>query len=160
LAATRAAGVAAAYNAASAYYSLHAGTGYIWDITEKASLDLHGKYFWTRQEGKDLTLSTRDPLSFDDADSSRLRLGGRFAFAASECLSPYVGAAWEYEFDGKARANTYGYAVDAPSLKGGTGVGELGVAYRRNAFTADLGVQGYVGKREGVTGSLRAAWEF
>jgi outer membrane autotransporter protein len=155
------AGVSAGhYDISSAYYSLHAGTGYIWNISERSSLDLYGKYFWTRQNGKDMILPTSDPLSFDDANSSRVRLGGRFAYAALGCLTPYAGAAWEYEFDGKAKANTYGYAIDAPSLKGGTGVGELGVAYRRAAFSADLGIQGYVGKREGVTGSLRMAWDF
>ncbi len=85
------------------------------------------------------------------------------SYAATPCLSPYIGAAYEYEFDGKATASTAGYAIDAPSLKGSTGVGELGITYKPVAdrgFYADLGVQGYVGKREGVTGSLRVGWKF
>lgn len=49
------------YESSSAYYGIHAGLGYIWDITDKASLDLYGKYFWTRQEGDSLRLSTGDP---------------------------------------------------------------------------------------------------
>jgi hypothetical protein len=55
------------------------------------TLDLYGKYFWTRQQGDSVRLSTGDPVKFEDFD---------------------------------------------------------------------LGVQGYVGKREGVTGSPQIHFEF
>jgi autotransporter-associated beta strand protein len=153
----------AEYDSSSTYYGLHLGTGYIWDINDKASLDLYGKYFWTRQEGDSVRLSTGDPIKFDDVDSNRLRLGGRFAYAVNDFISPYIGAAWEHEFDGKARASTNGYAIKAPDLTGSTGIGELGLSVRPVTgvpFSFDLGVQGYVGKREGVTGSLQLKYEF
>ncbi|MDR2573399.1 MAG: autotransporter outer membrane beta-barrel domain-containing protein [Desulfovibrio sp.] len=153
----------AEYDSSSAYYGLHLGTGYLWNITDKASLDLYGKYFWTRQKGDSVTLSTGDPVKFDDADSSRLRLGSRFAYAINEHVSPYIGAAWEHEFDGKARATTYGYDIDAPSLRGDTGMGELGLTLKPSQtlpLSFDLGVQGHVGKREGITGSVQMKWEF
>jgi outer membrane autotransporter protein len=96
-------------------------------------------------------------------DSYRLRLGGRFAYAVNEHISPYVGVAYEHEFDGKAKASTYGYSIDAPSMKGGTGIGELGLTIKPSPtlpLSFDLGVQGYTGKREGVTGSLQLKFEF
>ena len=49
------------------------------------------------------------------------------------------------------------------SLRGDTGIGELGLAFTPSQtlpLSFDLGVQGYVGKREGVTASLQAKWEF
>jgi autotransporter-associated beta strand protein len=154
----------AGYDSSSAYYGAHLGLGYLWNVTEAASLDLYGKYFWTRQEGDTVRLTTDDRVKFDDTDSHRLRLGGRFAFAANEHISPYIGAAWEHEFDGKARAYTAnGFAIDAPSLRGDTGIGELGLSVRPSAavpLSFDLGVQGYTGKREGVTGSLQVRLEF
>ena len=153
----------AEYDTTSAYYGFHLGTGYVWNITESASLDLYGKYFWTRQEGAGVTLSTGDPVKFKDTDSSRLRFGGRFALAVNEYVSPYIGAAWEYEFTGKARATTNGYDIDAPSLRGDTGIGELGLTFKPSQslpLSFDFGVQGYVGKREGVTGNLQARLEF
>ncbi|MDR1398191.1 MAG: autotransporter-associated beta strand repeat-containing protein [Desulfarculales bacterium] len=61
------------YDSSSAYYGLHLGGGYVWDLTAAASLDLYGKYFWTHQEGDSLTLSGGDPVTFRDADSQRLR---------------------------------------------------------------------------------------
>lgn len=151
------------YDSSSVYYGLHLGSGYLWNITEKASLDLYGKYFWTRQEGDSVTLSTGDPVRFKDADSHRLRFGSRFAYAVNDCISPYAGAYYDHEFDGKARASTNGYAIDAPDLTGGTGVGELGLTIKPvkdSSFSFDLGVQGYTGVREGVTGSVQVKFEF
>ncbi|MDR3211326.1 MAG: autotransporter-associated beta strand repeat-containing protein [Planctomycetota bacterium] len=153
----------AEYASSSPYYGLHFGTGYVWNINDAASLDLHGKYFWTRQERNSVTLSTGDPVSFADANSTRLRLGSRFAYRVNQYVSPYVGAAWEHEFDGKVRATTNGYAIDSPKLRGDSGIGELGLTFTPSSslpLSFDLGVQGYVGKREGVTGSLQATLKF
>ena len=158
-----AAGRKADYDSSSPYYGLHFGTGYVWNINDAATLDLYGKYFWTRQQGDSVGLSTGEHLSFDDINSSRLRFGGRFAYILNEHVAPYIGAAWEHEFDGKARAKTNGFDIDAPNLRGNTGIGELGLSLTPSAdlpLTIDLGVQGYTGKHEGVTGSLMVKWEF
>ena len=158
-----AAGRKADYDSSSPYYGLHFGTGYVWNINDAATLDLYGKYFWTRQQGDSVGLSTGEHLSFDDINSSRLRFGGRFAYILNEHVAPYIGAAWEHEFDGKARATTNGFDIDAPNLHGNTGIGELGLSLAPSAdlpLTVDLGVQGYTGKHEGVTGSLMVKWEF
>lgn len=158
-----AAGRTANYDSDSPYYGLHLGAGYLWEINEQASLNLHGEYFWTRQQSNSVDLSTGEELIFKNVDSSRLRLGGRFACVLNEHVSPYVGAAWEHEFDGKARATTNGYDIDAPGLKGDTGIGELGLFLTPSVdlpLTVDMGVQGYTGKREGVTGSLQVKFEF
>jgi outer membrane autotransporter protein len=151
------------YDSDSAYYGIHAGLGYIWNINDKAALDFYGKYFWTRQGSDSVRLSSGDPVSFKDIDSHRLQGGARFTCAVNEYVTPYVGAAYEHELDGKARASTYGYSIDSPKLTGGTGIGELGLNLKPSQtppLSCDLGVQGYVGKREGVTGSLQIKWEF
>jgi outer membrane autotransporter protein len=153
----------AEYDSSSAFYGFHLGTGYVWNITEAASLDLYGKYFWTRQKGDSVTLSTGDRVKFEDVDSSRLRIGSRFTYAVNEYVSPYIGVAYEHEFDGKARATANGYSIKAPAMRGDTGVGELGFTLKPSQtlpLSFDLGVQGYTGKREGVTGSLLIKWEF
>jgi outer membrane autotransporter protein len=153
----------ASYDSSSNYYGFHLGTGYLWNINEQATLDLYSKYFWTRVEGDSVRLSTGDPIKFKDTGSSRLRLGGRFAYAMSEHISPYIGAAYEHEFDSKARATTNGFDLPAPSLRGNTGIGELGFTLKPSLnlpLSFDLGVQGYTGKREGVTGSLQIRYEF
>ena len=71
--------------------------------------------------------------------------------------------AHDYEFSGKAKATINAISIDAPELKGATGVGEIGLAVAPSKdlpLSIDLGVQGYVGKREGVTGRLQVRLEF
>ena len=158
-----ASGRRAEFDTSTPYVSLHAGLGYVWDLTDALSLDLSAKYFWTWQDSADSDLSTGEALHFDAVNSHRLRLGGRLTWAVTEHVSPYAGAAWEHEFDGKARATSLGYDLDAPSLKGDTGIGELGLSWTPSAtipLTIDLSLQGYTGVREGYTGSLMAKWEF
>ena len=151
------------YDKTRTYYGAHAGLGYVWSISEQAALDMYAKYFWTHQEGFSTDVG-EDPYTFDDADSHRLRGGARFSYAVNEQVVPYIGAAYEHEFDGKIKAATHGgYKVDRPDLEGGTGMGELGLTVKPDQYSGlsmDLGVQGYVGVREGVTGSLRLKYEF
>jgi hypothetical protein len=156
-------GKRAEYDSSAAYYGLNLGTGYVWDINDKSSIDFYGQYFWTRQEGDSLRLTTGDPVSFKAVDSHRLRLGSRFDYVLSDHVSPYIGLAWEREFKGQARASANGYAIEAPSLQGDTGMGEIGFNLKPSEtipLSFDLGLLGYVGKREGVTGSLKIKIEF
>jgi len=156
-------GQAVNYGSESAYYGAHAGLGYVWHLTKQAAFDLYGKYFWTRQNGDAVRLSTDDPVRFADINSHRLRVGGRFVYTGSDLINPYAGLAYEQEFGGEAKATVYGFPIDAPSLQGGTGIGELGLAMKATKDTPlslDLGVQGYVGTREGISGSLRMRYDF
>ncbi len=155
-------GQQADYDSSSSYYGAHAGLGYVWKITEKASLDFSTRYIWTRQNGDSVNVAG-DPVRFDTANSHRWRTGARVAYAVHERVVPYLGAYYEYEFDGRAKASTYGFSIDAPSLKGGTVMGELGLGVKPVAgypFLLDLSVQGYTGVRDGVSGSLRLKYEF
>jgi outer membrane autotransporter protein len=152
----------ARYDLETTYYGLHTGAGYVWQITEAAALDLSGKYFWTRQ-GSDSMHIAGDPVKFKATDSHRLRAGGRLTLAVTEHVSPYIGAAYEHELDGEADARVYGHRISSPDLSGPTGIGEIGLALlggEQAPLSLDLGVQGYTGTREGVTGSLRMKLEF
>ena len=156
---TGAFGNRAKYDIDSAYFGAHAGVGYKWQLNGKALLDLSTKYLWSRQNS-DTAIVTGTPVHFDANNSHRWRTGARFAYAINDCFAPYVGAAFEYEFNGKAKAGIQNMQFGAPTLKGGTGIGEIGFTMRRDRFSADLGVQGHIGRRDGVTGTLRVGWSF
>jgi hypothetical protein len=75
----------------------------------------------------------------------------------------FAGAAYEREFDGRASATAFGLPIEAPSMKGDTGVGELGISLKPSPtgpLAFELAGQGHVGKRRGVTGSLSIRLEF
>ena len=152
----------AEYDSYAPYYSFHAGLGYIWDINEQASLEFYGKYLWTRECGDSVTLSTGEEVDFEDIDSSRLRFGTRLDYRV-KYITPYIGVAWEHEFDGESSATTNNLPILEPDLRGDTGIGEIGLTITPSEtipLTVDLGVTGYVGTREGISGSLLVKWTF
>jgi outer membrane autotransporter protein len=83
-------------------------------------------------------------------------------YDVSEKVSPFAGASWEHEFDGKTRAKVNDVELEAPSMEGDTGIFELGVSLKPFGSNAriELGAQGYAGKREGLTGSALLKLEF
>jgi autotransporter-associated beta strand protein len=154
-------GVSAKYDSKSSYVGAHLGGGYVWKLGE-GEFELHGKYLYTRRAADKLRLSTGDPLNFDAVESQRLRVGARYDWTA-EKFKPYVALAAEHEFDGKANAKTFGQKIDAPDMKGATGIVEAGltmVPSRSLPLTVEVGVKGYFGKREGVGGQVKVEYRF
>ena len=152
----------AEYDLSTPYYGLHAGLGYVWDLSESLALDVYGKYFWTHTDGQS-THIVDDPWSFDGVDSQRLRLGARLGYDFCRQVTGYAGAAWEHEFNGKARATAYGLEAPAPSLKGDSGLLEAGLTLTPvpgSGLSLDFGVQGHTGVRQGVSGTALVRYEF
>lgn len=159
---TAGAGNQTRYDSDSDYYGLHAGLGYTWRFNDAAGLDLYTRYIWTRQGSDNVTVHD-EPVHFDAADSHRWRSGVRFSYALTERVTPYIGAAYDHEFDGKVGGHTRGVPVDAPDLEGGTGMLELGLTagFLKGApLTVEFGARGYTGIREGVGGMLTISYEF
>jgi len=152
------------YDSDSTYLGTHFGIGKLMRVGNNCSLDLFGKYFYTYQQGNNETLTTGEEIRFDDVNSHRLRFGTRLSGGVRNTLSPYIGAAWEYECDGTTHATTNSLGIDAPSLRGSSGLGEIGVSLKpafannRQPLTVDVGVQGFVGKREGVAANMQVCY--
>jgi hypothetical protein len=151
------------YGSTSGYFGMHMGLGYLFAVTDTATLDLYCQYLWTRQQGDSVLLDTLDPVRFDDVDSHRIRLGGRLSFKSGDHARPYIGAAYEYELDGVAKATTYGYEIEAPSVSGGTVMGELGISVTPSEVVPvsfEIGAQVFGGKRRGAAGHLTIKYVF
>ncbi|MDR1611940.1 MAG: autotransporter domain-containing protein, partial [Planctomycetota bacterium] len=157
------AGVRAEYGAKSAYLGAHLGVGKSFEFSAANRIEPYLRGVWTRQ-GKDAArLSTGERLEFDAIESMRLRVGARVSHAFTPALTAYAGLAVDREFSGEARARTNGVAIDAPRLRGTTAVGEIGLTAKPGAkrpFHIDLGIQGYAGRREGVSGGLTLRYFF
>lgn len=156
-------GRAASYSTDGTYYGAHIGAGYVQKLDEKSSIDWYGKLLWARLEGGSADLSTGEHLTFDDADSLRLRIGGRWNYAASDFVSYYAGLGYEYEFDGEASGFTNGLALGDEDLTGGSGVAELGISFKpskNSPFSLELNLAGFTGEREGFRGGVEAVYTF
>lgn len=149
----------ASYSTSATYYGAQVGLGDVLKLNQQWDLDASTRYLWTHQNSSAATV-VNDPINFAAINSQRWRNGVRLNYRPNATVSPYVGAAFEYEFSGQANATTYLiYNVDTPTLRGGTGIGELGVNVlhttgRKGVMKLDVGAQGYVGRRQGVDGVL------
>ncbi|WP_315003565.1 autotransporter domain-containing protein [uncultured Selenomonas sp.] len=152
------AGQRTGYDMSSTYYGAHIGVGQE-KQTAGGTLDTYAKYFYTHQSGGSERLTTGETYDFDDVDSSRLRIGTRWTkkTLAGEF---YTGLAYEYEFGSDARASYAGYGTPTPTLKGSTGLFELGYRFVRTDSNVSYGVNltGMMGKRRGITGSMQVNW--
>lgn len=156
-------GRAASYSMDGTYYGAHIGAGYVQKLDEKSSIDWYGKLLWARLEGGSAYLSTGEHLTFDDADSLRLRIGGRWNYTASDFVDYYAGLGYEYEFDGEANGFTNGLALGDEDLTGGSGVAELGISFKpskNSPFSLELNLAGFTGEREGFRGGVEAVYTF
>ena len=151
---------AATYDYRSWYYGGHFGLGYLLQASDDFHLDLYARYLLTGQQGKNVTISSGDKIHFSESFSSRVRTGLKMNFFTTDALRPYVGAALDYEFDGKANATAYHMRWDAPSLEGASGVGEAGLSWVRGDWTFGIGAEGYVGQRQGIRGNVQVGYQF
>ena len=156
------AGVDTSYDVSHPYYGFHLGLGRVTKLKGGSSVDTYLKYFYAHQNDADATLATGETYKFDDVNSSRLRLGVRYTKGDNPENQVYAGIAWEYEFDGDARASYQGMDTPSPSLKGSSGVLELGARFapKDSNVSYELNLNGWAGKRRGVSGGVSVNWAF
>lgn len=151
-----------AYDATATYVGAGVGAGYVTALGGRMSLDVSAAYQWTRLKGYDASVAD-DPYHFDDIDSHRTKLGARLNFTGNKQFTPYVGLAWEHEFSGTAKGTVYGLNLEELSMKGDSGVGEIGIQFKpgkTSGWTVDAAVKGVVGQREGVAGRVMVNYAF
>lgn len=150
------------YSSRSSYFGLHVGAGRRLDLGGDRELDLYGKYFHTYTEGDGFTVDN-DRFTFDGVKSDRLRLGARMTHNAHGAVSAYYGLAWEYEFSGDAHMTVQGQRAPEESFGGGSAMAEAGLRWTpggHSPWSFDVGLRGYAGEREGLSGSILAAYTF
>ena len=155
------------YDSSATYWAAHLGAGKLFDIGHDNTLDVYGKYFYSHTGSDSTTIhigAASEGVDFSAVNSHRLRIGTRLTHALNAKNKIYGGLAWQYEFNGDARA-VYSVSGEAPSpsVKGSSGMLELGwqVKPGKSPMTIDLGVTGWVGKQRGITANVQEAnWTF
>ena len=152
---------ATSYDESSAYYGFSLGGGKELTVSDKATLDVYGRYYFSHTNGSDVSIATGEEIDFDAVNSHRLRIGGRYTTTLTEKSKAYAGLAWQYEFGGDAKAAINGYSAPTPSLQGHSAIVEAG--YKLNAgknLTLDFNLNGAMGKQRGIGGGIGAQWLF
>lgn len=149
------------YDNSAKYWGAHVGVGKLQKLGGDNAIDLYGKLFYTNQGSSSVNING-DTLDFSSVKSKRSRIGFRYIHGTSDVRSVYAGLAWQYEFDGAAYATANGLSTPSPSVKGSSGMLELGVliAPKASPVSFDLGVSGWTGKQKGYSLNANMCWSF
>ncbi|MDR1035871.1 MAG: hypothetical protein LBT40_04700 [Deltaproteobacteria bacterium] len=140
------------YDLKSNYSGFHVGVGHVFNVTDSTSIDFCGNWLFTRQGGNE-HVACGERIRFDDVSSRRLRAGIRLTAAIPGTVKPFFGVGCEHELDGRARARIRDLPADVPELKGGSGIGEIGLSVAAtDSLTLDIGVLGSAGTRPASAG--------
>ena len=150
------------YDTTSTYYGVQVGAGKDVHVSENDTVGAYVRYAYAHTAGTSAHLSSGETFDFDAVNSHRLRIGTRYTHGATALSQFYAGLAWEYEFDGDARATSQGDSAPSPSLKGGSALLELGYRFapQGSRMSYDLNLSGWQGKRKGITGGVSVKWAF
>ena len=154
------AGNAYGYDIHATYYGAHVGLGKVFNYKGGKSLDVYGKFFYTKRDGAEF--DAKQHYNLDSVNSSVLRIGARYG-TTDKKWNWYGGLAYEYEFDGEAKGTVNGTEIRAASIKGSSVRGEFGMrmdATKDNPWRTDISIYGYGGKHRGFGGSVNVAYTF
>ena len=142
-------------------FGLSIGGGFVKETAPNRSLETYQHLIYTRLSSDRVTDSIGQDIRFDSDDSVRLLAGARWTLECQDKSSFYAGAAVDYEFRGKTGATIDGSRADGADLQGLTGILEMGFSAKQSeTLTIDGAFYGYIGKKEGIIGSLTLSKKF
>ena len=155
-------GTAIGYDSDSNYWGAHFGLGKAVKLAGSNEVDVSLKYFYSHTGSDSARLTTGETYKFSAVNSHRLRLGAKLTHAFTAESKGYFGAYWEHEFSGDAKASIAGYSTGSPSLKGNSGILEIGWLHhpQNSNFTLNLGLTAACGKQRGLAGKAGMMWKF
>ena len=159
-------GVDEDFDRTSNYWGAHLGVYGEFAVADKLKNRTFINYFYDGREGENYRSKGGVEYHLDALNLHRAQVGSVFEYAYTSSLRPYVALTYEYAFKadakGKFTDQDGSMALNAADLEGSTGIASMGWTYQNEAksFEFDIGLNGYVGKRQGVSAQAQAAWKF
>lgn len=159
-------GVDEDFDRTSNYWGAHLGVYGEFAVADKFKNRTFINYFYDGREGENYRSKGGVEYHLDALNLHRAQVGSVFEYAYTPTLRPYVALTYEYAFKadtkGKFTDQDSSMALNAADLEGSTGIASMGWTYQNEAksFEFDIGLNGYVGKRQGVSAQAQAAWKF
>ena len=159
-------GVDEDFDRTSNYWGAHLGVYGEFAVADKFKNRTFINYFYDGREGENYRSKGGVEYHLDALNLHRAQVGSVFEYAYTSTLRPYVALTYEYAFKadakGKFTDQDGSMALNAADLEGSTGIASMGWTYQNEAksFEFDIGLNGYVGKRQGVSAQAQAAWKF
>ena len=155
--------VSVGYDMESTCWAGHIRVGQVWNLDRINQLHVYGFYTLSRQGSMTPHISTGETYNFSSADSGRLRIGTRLTRRVRKYSRFYSGIAYQYEMNGEAGATYKDYQTPKITMKGSSGMLELGWQVKpveRSVFIIDVGAVGWIGHQKGVTFQAKLKRDF
>lgn len=151
------------------YWGAHLGTCYALQMADVRTRAFVSYFFDARdkedyEQAQGTASATR--FDYDGLNSHRIQIGGFAECALSDAFRPYVGLTFEQILSAEAKSTATdaqgSLALRGSDMEGNTGIVSLGwtTGNAADGFSFEAGLNGYFGKRRGVTGQVQANWRF
>ena len=147
----------------SPYISAHFGIGRELKQNKNLTLTYYGKFLFSHTFSDNIHLTSGEDYYLSSVNSARIRLGIRAGWEVSPKNKFYTGLGYQYQFGGKSYAEHDGIRTDTASIRGSSGIVELGwiaKPYGNDTLSLDLGAMFSFGKSRGVMGRCGVNWFF
>lgn len=153
------------YDTRSPYVGLDLGMGKLVALGKNQNIDLYAKYLFGFVASDDVTLSTGEEYKFEAVKSHRAKAGLKFNQTIRNFNFIYAGLGTQYEFSNESRASfrsgPLSEEAPRPSLKGVSGIGEVGYRFRpTEELSFEIGGKYYIGKMQGLSGNAGFQYRF
>lgn len=147
----------------SPYIGAHFGIGRTVKRSDKESFTYYGKFLFSHTASDDIEISSGEDFHLSPVNSERIKIGIRDSFEINKKNKIYAGLAFQYEFGGASYAEHNGLRAYAPSIRGSSGIFEIGwiiKPYGNDNLSLDLSGTGIFGKQRGLRGRCGLNWSF
>ena len=153
------------YSDKASYQSVGIGGGKEFKVSSKSedTVDVYARYMYGHTNGSNAKASSGESMHFAGVNSHRTMVGARYNHELTDNATLYAGAAWMHEFDGDAHSVIGGFTSPAPTLKGNSGMVELGTTFApmdSQNVLINLNVQGWTGVQRGISGGAGCTIKF
>ena len=159
------------FDRTSSYWGAHLGAYGEFSVSEKLKSRTFVNYFYDGRERETYSVAGTDKVAaadfhFNALNLHRTQLGTVLEYDYLPTMRPYAALTYEYAFkaeaSGKGTDQQGSMSLNGVDLEGSTGIVSLGWMYQNEArnFEFDAGMNGYTGKRRGISAQLQAAWKF
>lgn len=147
----------------SPYIAAHFGIGREVRQNKNLTLTYYGKFLFSHTFSDNIHLTSGEDYYLSSVNSSRIRLGIRAGWEVSPKNKFYTGLGYQYQFGGRSYAEHDGIRTDTASIRGSSGMVELGwiaKPYGNDTLSLDLGAMFSFGKSRGIMGRCGVNWFF
>ena len=148
------------YETDTGYFGAQIGVGKEIALANGDAVDVYGRYSYTRRNG--VSFDGGGHYDLDAVTSQVMSIGARYVMKR-EKWNFYGGLAYEHELDGKAGGTADGFAIRSADVGGGSVKMELGATMRpgkTSPWSLNFNVNGFAGKKQGVTGGVSVSFTF